>query len=54
LDLPVPIWVSDLAFVRNSEQIATSSRHGFVSYIAFFWVGNISLILYFTFAGAPL
>ena len=28
LDLPVPIWVSDLAFVPNSEQVVTCSRHG--------------------------
>jgi hypothetical protein len=30
--MPVPIWVSDLAFVPNSSQVATSSRHGHVSY----------------------
>ena len=31
LDMPVPVWVSDLAFVPNSEQVATYySRHGYV------------------------
>lgn len=30
LDLPIPIWVSDLAFVPNSEQVVTCSRHGYV------------------------
>jgi len=28
LDMPVPIWDSDMAFVPNSEQVVTCSRHG--------------------------
>ncbi|KAK4026026.1 hypothetical protein OUZ56_015052 [Daphnia magna] len=30
LDMPVPVWVSDFAFVPNSEQVVSSSRHGHV------------------------
>lgn len=32
LDLAVPVWVSDLAFVPNSDQVAVCSRHGYVSF----------------------
>lgn len=28
--MPVPVWVSDFAFVPNSEQVVSSSRHGHV------------------------
>jgi len=28
LDLPVPVWDSDMAFVPNSEQVVTCSKHG--------------------------
>ena len=31
LDLAVPVYVSDLAFVPASEQVAVCSRHGYVS-----------------------
>ncbi|XKL67990.1 hypothetical protein PGB90_003481 [Kerria lacca] len=30
LQLPIPIWVSDLIFLRSSEKIATCMRHGYV------------------------
>jgi len=29
--MPVPVWVNDLAFVPNSEQVAICSRHGHVN-----------------------
>ena len=32
LDLRVPVWVSDIAFLEDSRRVATCHRHSAVSY----------------------